>query len=201
MATPTARTATTTDDALAAPLGFVTHEVANQPPPLEGLQPLRDRPRARRGARARGRRLGRERRDALGARARRRAARAGAARRTRTRRCCARTTASATASTRSSSTRPGTTLMRTAVEHGLHALPWREPRAGAHVARAALFFMMTQVEAGHGCPISMTYSAVPALRAQPELAAEWEPRLTSTRLRPAHASRRARRPARSAAWR
>jgi putative acyl-CoA dehydrogenase len=71
-------------------------------------------------------------------------------------------------------------LMRIAVEHELHALPWRDPRPGAHVARAALFFVMGQVEAGHGCPISMTYSAVPALRRQPELAAEWEARFTST---------------------
>jgi putative acyl-CoA dehydrogenase len=71
-------------------------------------------------------------------------------------------------------------LMRLAVGHELHALPWREPRPGAHVARAALFLVMSQAEAGHGCPISMTYSAVPALRVQPELAAEWEPRLTST---------------------
>jgi putative acyl-CoA dehydrogenase len=70
-------------------------------------------------------------------------------------------------------------LMRLAIGHGLHALPWREPRLGAHVARAALFFTLSQAEAGHGCPISMTYSAVPALRAQPELAAEWVPRLTS----------------------
>jgi putative acyl-CoA dehydrogenase len=80
-------------------------------------------------------------------------------------------------------------LMRLAVAHGLHALPWREPRPGAHVARAALFFVLSQVEAGHGCPISMTYSAVPALRVEPELAAEWEPRFTSTaydpQLRPA----------------
>jgi putative acyl-CoA dehydrogenase len=79
-------------------------------------------------------------------------------------------------------------LMRTAVAHGLHALPWREPRPGAHVARAAMFFLLGQAEAGHGCPISMTYSAVPALRAQPEVAAEWEPRFTSTdydpRMRP-----------------
>ncbi|HYR96563.1 MAG TPA: isovaleryl-CoA dehydrogenase [Candidatus Binatus sp.] len=75
-------------------------------------------------------------------------------------------------------------LLRVAVGHELHALPWREPRPGAHVARAALFFVMGQVEAGHGCPISMTYSAVPALRAQPELAAEWEPRLTSTEYDP-----------------
>jgi putative acyl-CoA dehydrogenase len=69
-------------------------------------------------------------------------------------------------------------LMEIAVSHGLHALPWREARPGGHVARAAMF-MTWQVEAGHGCPISMTYSAVPALRKQPELAAEWEPRFTS----------------------
>jgi putative acyl-CoA dehydrogenase len=71
-------------------------------------------------------------------------------------------------------------LMRLAVGHELHALPWRDPRPAAHVARAALFFVLSQVESGHGCPISMTYSAVPALRQQPELAREWEPRLTST---------------------
>jgi putative acyl-CoA dehydrogenase len=47
-------------------------------------------------------------------------------------------------------------LMRTAVEHALHALPWREARPGAHVARAAMFFTLSQAEAGHGCPISMT---------------------------------------------
>src|SRR5262249_24706619 len=47
-------------------------------------------------------------------------------------------------------------------------------------ARAAPFFVLSQAEAGHGCPISMTSSAVPALRVQPELATEWEPRLTST---------------------
>ena len=70
-------------------------------------------------------------------------------------------------------------LLGLAIEHGLHSLPWREPRPGAHVARAAMFIVYSQVEAGTGCPISMTYSAVPALRAQPELAAEWEPRLTS----------------------
>ena len=71
-------------------------------------------------------------------------------------------------------------LLGEAVERGLHSLPWTEPRPGAHAARAALFMVLAQAEAGFGCPISMTYSAVPALRAQPELAAEWEPRLTST---------------------
>jgi putative acyl-CoA dehydrogenase len=71
-------------------------------------------------------------------------------------------------------------LMALGVEHGLHALPWREPRPGAHVARAAMFMLLAQVEAGVGCPLSMTYSAVPALRLQPGLAAEWEPRLAAT---------------------
>ncbi|HET9226728.1 MAG TPA: acyl-CoA dehydrogenase family protein [Thermoanaerobaculia bacterium] len=68
-------------------------------------------------------------------------------------------------------------LMNLAVGNGLHALPWIEPRPGAHAARAALFFTLAQVEAGVGCPLSMTYSAVPALRREPEAAAEWEPRI------------------------
>ncbi len=75
-------------------------------------------------------------------------------------------------------------LMRAGIHHALHALPWREPKPGAHVARAALFMVLTQAEGGFGCPISMTYSAVPALRAQPELAREWEPRLLSTEYDP-----------------
>ncbi|HEX3525832.1 MAG TPA: acyl-CoA dehydrogenase family protein [Thermoanaerobaculia bacterium] len=70
-------------------------------------------------------------------------------------------------------------LLALGVAHGLHALPWREPRSGAHVARAALFMTLAQVEAGVGCPLSMTYSAVPALRLEPAVAAAWEPRLTS----------------------
>ncbi|HYD48342.1 MAG TPA: acyl-CoA dehydrogenase family protein, partial [Terriglobales bacterium] len=75
-------------------------------------------------------------------------------------------------------------LMRLAVENELHALPWRSPGPGAQVARAALFYLQAQVEAGHGCPISMTFAVVPALRMQPEIAAEWEPRITSTEYDP-----------------
>ena len=67
-------------------------------------------------------------------------------------------------------------LLDHATAHGLHALPWREPEPGAHTARAAMF-MTWNVEAGHGCPISMTYSAVPALRKDPAIAAEWEPKM------------------------
>jgi putative acyl-CoA dehydrogenase len=69
-------------------------------------------------------------------------------------------------------------LMRTAVSYGLHAAPWADQRAGAHVARAAKFYVW-RVDAGHGCPISMTYAAVPALRQSPELAAAYEPLLTA----------------------
>jgi putative acyl-CoA dehydrogenase len=61
--------------------------------------------------------------------------------------------------------------------HGLQSSTWREPRDGAYVARAAKFMLLTQVEAGVGCPLSMTHAAVPALRATPALAAAWEPRL------------------------
>ncbi len=75
-------------------------------------------------------------------------------------------------------------LMRLAVENEVHALPWRNPRPGAHVARAALIYGLSQVEAGVNCPLTMTYSAVPALRQQPEIAAEWEPRITSVEYDP-----------------
>jgi len=66
-------------------------------------------------------------------------------------------------------------LMGVAVGAGLHASSWRDPRPGAHVARAAAFYLWSQAEAGHGCPISMTHAAIPALRVQSELAAAWEP--------------------------
>ncbi|MBM9510749.1 acyl-CoA dehydrogenase family protein [Actinacidiphila acididurans] len=52
---------------------------------------------------------------------------------------------------------------------------WSRP--DGHLRRAAGFLVWSQAEAGHGCPVSMTHAAVPALRADPELAAEWEPRL------------------------
>jgi putative acyl-CoA dehydrogenase len=70
-------------------------------------------------------------------------------------------------------------LMATAVSHGLHAAPWLDDAPGAHVARAARFYVWTQAEAGHGCPVSMTYAAVPALRHEPALAARFEPLLGS----------------------
>src|SRR5918995_6995875 len=49
-------------------------------------------------------------------------------------------------------------LMELEISHGLHTSPWRDPKPGAHVARAVQFILASQVEAGVGCPISMTYS-------------------------------------------
>ena len=70
-------------------------------------------------------------------------------------------------------------LMKTAIEHGLHSSPWTEPRAGAHVARAARNYLHTQVEAGHGCPITMTFAAMPTLRLQTDLLGVWAPKVTA----------------------
>jgi putative acyl-CoA dehydrogenase len=69
-------------------------------------------------------------------------------------------------------------LLRMGREAGLTGLGW-DGTPGGHVARAALFMTLSQVEAGVGCPLSMTHAAVPALRTTPALAAEWEPRLVA----------------------
>jgi putative acyl-CoA dehydrogenase len=74
-------------------------------------------------------------------------------------------------------------LMRTAVGAGLHAAPWADDRPGAHVARAAGFYVW-RPDAGHGCPVSMTYAVVPALRHNAELARAYEPLLTATEYDP-----------------
>ena len=71
-------------------------------------------------------------------------------------------------------------LIGQAVEMGLHAAPWSpDAGPGAHLARAAGFYLWSQAESGHGCPISMTYASIPALRHSPELAARFEPGLRS----------------------
>src|SRR5579862_9891835 len=65
------------------------------------------------------------------------------------------------------------TLMQHAARAGLAGAAWRDSTPYPHVRRAAKFYVWGQVESGHGCPISMTYAAVPVLRAQPELASVW----------------------------
>jgi putative acyl-CoA dehydrogenase len=77
-------------------------------------------------------------------------------------------------------------LLDLAITSGLHSLPWEvDPGDGGFPARTALTFLAGQVEAGHMCPISMAFAAVPTLRLQPDVAAEWEPRQLSRMYDPA----------------
>ena len=71
-------------------------------------------------------------------------------------------------------------IMEFSVSRGLHTSAWADPGPGANVERAAGFMLVSQIEAGHGCPLSMTHAVVPSLRTSPGLAAEWEPALLST---------------------
>ena len=68
-------------------------------------------------------------------------------------------------------------LMHLSMDSGLHSSHWLSPKPGAHVARAAKCYLMTQVEAGHGCPITMTSAAIPTLRRQKELFELWGPKI------------------------
>lgn len=70
-------------------------------------------------------------------------------------------------------------LMRAAIEHELPSLPWTDPRPGAQVARAGLSYLHSQAEAGTGCPLTMTYASVPAIRLQADLAEKWLPKILS----------------------
>ncbi len=70
-------------------------------------------------------------------------------------------------------------LMTHATSLGLHGTPWADPLPNPHLVRAAKFLTWGQADGGHLCPISMTYAVVPALRHNAELAAQYEPLLTS----------------------
>src|SRR5437660_4324996 len=75
-------------------------------------------------------------------------------------------------------------LMKMGVGYELHSLPWTSERPCAHAARAGLYMTAMQAEAGFCCQITMTFAVVPALRARPELAAEWEPVVPGTSYEP-----------------
>ena len=69
-------------------------------------------------------------------------------------------------------------LMEMSCAAGLHSSPWAEQRPGAHVARAATYYLQAQAEAGHGCPITMTFACIPTLKLQSDLAEQWIPLVT-----------------------
>ena len=69
-------------------------------------------------------------------------------------------------------------MLRLAVERELPSLPWRDPRPGAHVVRAAMFLMFNGLDTGPSCPVAINYAAVPMMRQDDALAAEYEPLIT-----------------------
>ena len=75
-------------------------------------------------------------------------------------------------------------LMAFGIQEEIHALPWRAKKKGSHVVRAAKHYLLSQVEAGVGCPLTMTFAAVPALLMQADVAKKWVPRLTGTHYDP-----------------
>lgn len=68
-------------------------------------------------------------------------------------------------------------LMQQALTQGLHSEPWLNPGPGAHVHRAARYYLHVQVEAAHGCPVTMTFAAQPAIARQSDIANSWLPKL------------------------
>ncbi|MEE8580610.1 MAG: isovaleryl-CoA dehydrogenase [Myxococcota bacterium] len=75
-------------------------------------------------------------------------------------------------------------VMGMAMAQGVHNLPWRHPQPGAHVARTAMHAMLSQIESGACCPLTMTFASFPTLRQQPELAREWEERMLGSEYDP-----------------
>ncbi|MDR3475215.1 MAG: acyl-CoA dehydrogenase family protein [Devosia sp.] len=70
-------------------------------------------------------------------------------------------------------------LMARGLGAGYAALPWTTPAPDGHAAHAAMVYLLTQVEPGVCCPMTMTYAAIPALAASPELSSRWRPGLLS----------------------
>ncbi len=102
---------------------------------------------------------------------------------------------------KSSFIRRGTSCCESASRNEHHSLPWTNPRAGAHVVRAALNMLRHQVDEGASCPLTMTFAVVPSLRLQPELAAEWLPRILSDEYDPRVYSSACRNAASCSGWR
>lgn len=70
-------------------------------------------------------------------------------------------------------------LMNTAIEAGHHSMPWKNPKLGTHVVRAGIEYLHTQADPGSGCPLTMTFAAVPAIKHQPNIAESWLPKVTA----------------------
>ncbi|NOX40274.1 MAG: DNA alkylation response protein [Alphaproteobacteria bacterium] len=75
-------------------------------------------------------------------------------------------------------------LMNIGLTAGYAARPWEE-KSGGHATHAAMVILQNQVEPGVSCPMTMSYAAIPALKANPDIAAEWVPRVMSRKYDPA----------------
>jgi putative acyl-CoA dehydrogenase len=75
-------------------------------------------------------------------------------------------------------------LMALGLDAGFASVAWDGTAAG-HVRHAATLFLTGQPDAGTSCPMTMTYASVPALRVEPAVAEEWVPRIVAGRYDPA----------------
>ncbi len=76
-------------------------------------------------------------------------------------------------------------LMSLATEHRQASIAWIKDSHQGHLAHCALEYMMHQIDAGVCCPLSMTYACIPALMNEPDVADTWVPRLLSDKYDPA----------------
>ncbi len=75
-------------------------------------------------------------------------------------------------------------MMQISQSAGYAALAW-DGKPGGHATHAAMVYLASQVEPGHCCPMTMTYAGIPALAANPDIAATWQPKLMTRTYDPA----------------
>ena len=70
-------------------------------------------------------------------------------------------------------------LLGVAIKNEIPSFAWNHKKEGSQVAHMALTYMFSQVEGGVMCPMAMTYSVIPALKHNPDLEAQWLPKVLS----------------------
>ena len=72
-------------------------------------------------------------------------------------------------------------LLGVAIKNEIPSFAWNHKKEGSQVAHMALTYMFNQVEGGVMCPMAMTYSVIPALKHNPDLEAQWLPKVLSNK--------------------
>ena len=72
-------------------------------------------------------------------------------------------------------------LLGVAIKNEIPSFAWNHKKEGSQVAHMALTYMFSQVEGGVMCPMAMTYSVIPALKHNPDLEAQWLPKVLSNK--------------------